>query len=323
MVSEFRTPVLGSGGTGGGIRQFCEGVGASTIDIANAARTGREGALAVCHDNGVRDVRETMIGHDGMVLATRTAAASLRLAREDVFRAILAELPGGEMPTTRDQVTPDFAARRISMASPASNHGTRAVFEEAVILFGCRAVLGSDTSTDTCLNLRQDNVIEIVGDDTETLARLTEDPDTMGVSGLTSAHPVPALRAFWAEICSPDRISGALHPTRRRRSPAPGPSGTSGCHPAAPSAAASCQGHASGVSRIETRICRRRARISRSGGIEGRPSAAWSASNAVSRPACALAIGREPVAPRWLASPPAGSAAAGSAPGSAPRSRHS
>jgi ABC-type phosphate transport system substrate-binding protein len=35
---EFKTPVVGSGGTGGGLKQFCEGVGENTIDIANASR---------------------------------------------------------------------------------------------------------------------------------------------------------------------------------------------------------------------------------------------------------------------------------------------
>ena len=36
--AQFRTPVVGSGGTGGGMRQFCAGVGTDTIDIANASR---------------------------------------------------------------------------------------------------------------------------------------------------------------------------------------------------------------------------------------------------------------------------------------------
>src|SRR5690606_39691302 len=33
---QFNTPVVGSGGSSGGLRQFCQGVGANTIDIANA-----------------------------------------------------------------------------------------------------------------------------------------------------------------------------------------------------------------------------------------------------------------------------------------------
>ena len=35
---QFKTPVVGSGGTSGGLKQFCQGVGDNTIDIANASR---------------------------------------------------------------------------------------------------------------------------------------------------------------------------------------------------------------------------------------------------------------------------------------------
>ncbi|MDX5432228.1 MAG: substrate-binding domain-containing protein, partial [Halomonas sp.] len=35
---QFNTPVVGSGGSGGGLRQFCQGVGENTIDIANSSR---------------------------------------------------------------------------------------------------------------------------------------------------------------------------------------------------------------------------------------------------------------------------------------------
>ena len=36
--AQFKPPVVGSGGSSGGLRQFCQGVGANTIDIANSSR---------------------------------------------------------------------------------------------------------------------------------------------------------------------------------------------------------------------------------------------------------------------------------------------
>ena len=36
---DFKTPVVESGGTGAGLKEFCKGVGPDTIDIANASRT--------------------------------------------------------------------------------------------------------------------------------------------------------------------------------------------------------------------------------------------------------------------------------------------
>ena len=43
---EFPTPVVESGGSSAGLKRFCEGVGANTIDIANASRAIRDPALA-------------------------------------------------------------------------------------------------------------------------------------------------------------------------------------------------------------------------------------------------------------------------------------
>ena len=183
---EFVTPVVASGGSSGGLRQFCEGVGPNTIDIANSSRAIRPAEVEACNANGVNDIREIMFGYDGIVFATRTTAAAFALEPRHVFLAISARLPEGMTPpTTWDQVDPSFANQRIILAIPASNHGTREVFEERVVVPGCRAVLGADTPHADCIAFRQDTVIEIVGDYTETLARLTSDADTMGVFGLS------------------------------------------------------------------------------------------------------------------------------------------
>ena len=45
---QFKTPVVGSGGTSGGLKQFCQGVGDNTIDIANASRKIKDTELAAC-----------------------------------------------------------------------------------------------------------------------------------------------------------------------------------------------------------------------------------------------------------------------------------
>src|SRR5690606_14431194 len=59
---EFNTPVVASGGSSGGLRQFCEGVGDNTIDIANASRKIRASEIEACAAAGVEDVREIVIG---------------------------------------------------------------------------------------------------------------------------------------------------------------------------------------------------------------------------------------------------------------------
>src|SRR5690606_4575753 len=60
----FKTPVMESGGSGAGIKQFCEGVGEDKIDIAKASRAMKADELETCKANGVADVQEVRIGYD-------------------------------------------------------------------------------------------------------------------------------------------------------------------------------------------------------------------------------------------------------------------
>lgn len=183
---EFDTPVVASGGSSGGLRQFCAGVGAETIDIANASRPIKTSEIEACAAAGVTDIREIRIGYDGIVFASAADGAEFALEPRFVYAAIAANLPEGmAQPTMWSDIDPSLPEQRIVMAIPASNHGTREVFEEKVIFPGCEAVMGEDTDHEICGQLRQDNVTEIAGDYTETLARLAADTDTMGVFGLS------------------------------------------------------------------------------------------------------------------------------------------
>lgn len=191
---EFNTPVVGSGGSSGGLRQFCEGVGENTIDIANASRKIRSGEIEACAEAGVEDIREIVIGYDGIVFAVGVDQGDFALEPIHVYKALAAQVPmDGELvdnPYTNwneiDSALPD---QEIAMAIPASNHGTREVFEENVVLPGCEAAelpeMDEDAMEAACLSFRQDVVVEIAGDYTETLARLEANPATVGVFGLS------------------------------------------------------------------------------------------------------------------------------------------
>ena len=56
--TNFKTPVVESGGSGAGIKEFCKGVGEDTIDIANSSRPIKEDELKSCVDAGVKEVQE-------------------------------------------------------------------------------------------------------------------------------------------------------------------------------------------------------------------------------------------------------------------------
>jgi phosphate transport system substrate-binding protein len=188
---EFKTPVVGSGGTGGGLKQFCEGVGENTIDIANASRRIKDSERDACTANGVTDIREIQFGFDGIVFASSAAKPDFALTPLLVYKAIAAEVPvDGKLVanpyTNWNQIDASLPDQPIALAIPGSNHGTREVFQEKVVSAGCEAAgLPAGHPEDACTRLRQDVVVEIAGDYTETLARLQADANTVGVFGLS------------------------------------------------------------------------------------------------------------------------------------------
>lgn len=188
---EFKTPVVGSGGTGAGLKQFCEGVGDNTIDIANASRRINDKEREACTAAGVTDIREVQFGFDGIVFASSTSKADFALTPLLVYKAIAAQVPvDGKLVDNPYKNWKDIDAalpdQPIALAVPGSNHGTREVFQQKVIDAGCKeAALPEGSPEDACTKFRQDVVVEIAGDYTETLARLTANPDTVGVFGLS------------------------------------------------------------------------------------------------------------------------------------------
>ena len=68
--TNFKTPVVESGGSGAGIKEFCKGVGEDTIDIANSSRPIKKDEIQSCVDAGVKEIQEVKIGYDGIVFAT-------------------------------------------------------------------------------------------------------------------------------------------------------------------------------------------------------------------------------------------------------------
>ncbi|WP_111858612.1 substrate-binding domain-containing protein [Acinetobacter sp. CFCC 10889] len=192
---QFKAPVVGSGGSSAGLKQFCSGVGDNTIDIANASRKIKDTEIAACKKAGVNQILEIKIGYDGIVFASNSNKAAYKLRPQHVFAALAAELPSnGKMvpnPYTRwNQIDKALPNEPITLVIPASNHGTREVFQEKMVDAGCEAYeaikkLDKDAMKKACSTFRKDGkVIEIAGDYTETLARLKTSPSAVGVFGL-------------------------------------------------------------------------------------------------------------------------------------------
>ncbi len=189
---QFPTPVVESGGSSGGLRQFCEGVGENTIDIANSSRPIRDREVTACADAGVTDIHEVLIGYDGIVFATVVEGPDFELTTGQISMALAAMVPvDGEMVANPysnwSEIDPSLPDQEILAFIPGENHGTREVFEDNVIEAGCEIIveeLGIEAECST--DVRRDGVaIDIAGDYTETVARVQTNPEGVGVFGLS------------------------------------------------------------------------------------------------------------------------------------------
>lgn len=193
--SQYRTPVVGSGGTGGGLRQFCQGLGMNTLDIASASRPIKGSEIQACNERNVKQILEVRLGYDGIVFASRADQAGFALSAEQVFAATAAQVVRDGQPvdnpyTKWSQIDPALPDQDIVLVIPAANHGTREVFEETLLKRGCQSAgvpqtLSADEQAGFCTKVRNDGrVIEVAGDYTETLTRLQVQPEAVGVFGL-------------------------------------------------------------------------------------------------------------------------------------------
>jgi phosphate transport system substrate-binding protein len=75
-TTDYKTPIIESTGSGGGLKLFCAGVGVEHPDITNASRAIKAKEIEQCHKNGVTDIIEVKVGYDGIVLANSKARRS-------------------------------------------------------------------------------------------------------------------------------------------------------------------------------------------------------------------------------------------------------
>ncbi len=137
----FKTPVIESTGSGGGLKLFCQGVGTEHPDFTNASRRIKKSEVELCAENGVTDITEIKIGYDGIVLANSKAAETYELTRKQIFMALAKQVPvDGKLvdnPYTKwSQIDPSLPDTEIEVLGPPPTSGTRDAFVELVMREG-------------------------------------------------------------------------------------------------------------------------------------------------------------------------------------------
>jgi len=200
--TEFKTPIIESTGTGGGLKLFCAGVGVEHPDITNASRRIKKSEVEKCASNGVTDIVEVKVGYDGIVLANSKQSGRLELTRRHVFLALAKQVPdpaGGEKLVanpyeTWKEVDSSLPAKRIEVLGPPPTSGTRDAFAELALEGGCKtfdwikAMKSKDKSMykSVCHSIREDGAyVEAGENDNLIVQKLEANPDALGVFGFS------------------------------------------------------------------------------------------------------------------------------------------
>ena len=203
--SGFKTPVIESTGSGGGMKLFCAGIGLEHPDITNASRAMKSSEAELCASNGV-EFQEFIVGNDGLAFANANTAPLFNVSIAHIAAALAAELPGGGMASdangavsenqlqTWDQVDAYVAARTgmaetglpnqpISVMIPPPTSGTRDAMGALFMKAGFKK-LGIDGKG--YKKLREDGKsIEMGENDALLVEKLAADPQMMGVFGFS------------------------------------------------------------------------------------------------------------------------------------------
>ena len=199
--SNFKTPKVESTGSGGGLKLFCDGIGADYPDIANASRAIKQSEVDICVANGVKEIIEVKIGYDGIVFANANAAATMELTRRDIFLALAKQVPGsgdGELIdnpyVTWQDVNANLPAQRIEVLGPPPTSGTRDAFVELAMEGGCRTIqwinelkdVDGDRYKSLCHTIREDGAfIEAGENDNLIVQKLEANTSAFGIFGFS------------------------------------------------------------------------------------------------------------------------------------------
>ncbi|QUL37074.1 substrate-binding domain-containing protein [Erythrobacter sp. JK5] len=189
----FKSPLIESTGTGGGMQLFCSGVGADTPDMANASRRMKVSEFEKCVANGVTDVIELQVGLDGIAFASAKDGIMLNLSPKIVYEALAASPYGGEQTAkTWADVDPSLPAEPILVYGPPSTSGTRDALKELVLEAGCKsnpdmeALKESDEDRydQVCTEVRSDGAYVDQGEqDNLIVQKIESNPKSVGVFG--------------------------------------------------------------------------------------------------------------------------------------------
>ena len=192
---KFKTPVIESTGTGGGMKLFCAGVGANHPDITNASRAIKPKEKALCEKNGVTDIIEIVVGNDGISFAHSVNSPDADFTKEQLWRALAAKVDVDgklvENPYKKwSDIDSSLPNKKIEILVAPPTSGTRDAWNSLVMAKGCTKTAKSIYEADgkkakkECVKIREDGyAVEAGENDTLNVQKLSSNPDAYGFFG--------------------------------------------------------------------------------------------------------------------------------------------
>jgi len=197
ISSPFKTPVVESTGSGGGLKIFCQGIGPTHVDITSASRRIKIGEIKKCGDNGITDITEVKVGYDGIVMANAKNSPLMKVDRKHIWLALGKNvmIDGKIIPNphkTWKDVDPSLPDTKIEVIGPPPTSGTRDAFAELALQGGCKKFpeikamkkVDKKAFKRLCHTVREDGAyIEAGENDNLIISKLQENPKAFGVFG--------------------------------------------------------------------------------------------------------------------------------------------
>lgn len=199
-TTKFKSPVVESTGSGGGLKLFCSGVGDNFPDVTNASRRIKKSEVKNCAKSGITDILEMKIGYDGIVLANSNASKVMTLSLRDIFLALAKDVPDAngtmvENPyKTWNDVNKELPKTKIEVLGPPPTSGTRDAFVELAMEGGCKTFpaikklkkSNKKAYKSLCHTIREDGAfIEAGENDNMIVQKLTANPKALGIFGFS------------------------------------------------------------------------------------------------------------------------------------------
>ena len=200
--ASFKSPIVESTGSGGGLKLFCSGLGPNTPDITNASRRIKLKEISLCKSNGVKDIIEIKIGFDGIVFANSKNGIDLELTTKDIYLALAKEVPCGAQDdvTCENQsklwsdVNSELPELPIMVYGPPPTSGTRDAFVEIAMTDGCNSISwikdlkkkNKNEWKKLCRTIREDGkYIEAGENDNLIIQKLNSNKNSFGIFGFS------------------------------------------------------------------------------------------------------------------------------------------